>query len=206
MQPAFGMAEVATCITYQNHFDFVTGVHRFRKSSLGGKLVRASDGDQNAIDFIDLGPPIPGVRIRIVDKHGRVLPEAVIGRLQIEGDIVTPGYLNNAAAESGGVRWRRLVQHRRSRFHPQSPPDHHRQRKGDDRSLRRQLLPVTRSKISSIGPKALYLPMPLLAASRMLAPAPKSWRFFSWCRHEGIERRLESDQEASAPTSLASWV
>ncbi len=98
MQPAFGMAEVATCITYQNHFDFVTGVHRFRKSSLGGKLVRASDGDQNAIDFIDLGPPIPGVRIRIVDKHGRVLPEAVIGRLQIEGDIVTPGYLNNAAA------------------------------------------------------------------------------------------------------------
>lgn len=98
MQPAFGMAEAATCITYQNHFDFMTGVHRFKKSSLDGKLIEAGDGDQNAIDFIDLGPPIPGVQIRIVDKHGRVRPEAVIGRLQIKGDIVTPGYLNNAAA------------------------------------------------------------------------------------------------------------
>ena len=35
MQPAFGMAEVCTCITYQNHFALETGIHRVRKASLG---------------------------------------------------------------------------------------------------------------------------------------------------------------------------
>ena len=98
MQPAFGMAEVATCMTYQNNFDLKTGVHRFSKSSLGSKLSAAFPDDRHAIDFVDLGPPIPGVEIRIVNKNGELLAEGIIGRLQIKGSVLMPGYFDNAAA------------------------------------------------------------------------------------------------------------
>ena len=100
MQPAFGMAEVCTCMTYQNNFDPESGVHRFRKSSLGGLLEPAETDDPAAITFVDLGPPVPGVEIRITDKENRVVPEGVIGRFQIRGAVVTPGYLYNDAANA----------------------------------------------------------------------------------------------------------
>lgn len=97
MQPAFGMAEVCTCIVYQNHFDFETGVHQFQKSSLNSRL-RKAERDAETVSFIDLGPPVQGVQIRIVDRENQLLLEGVIGRLQIRGDVVTPGYFNNQAA------------------------------------------------------------------------------------------------------------
>src|SRR6266571_2702149 len=98
MQPAFGMAEVCTCMTYQNQFRVDTGVHRVLKSSLHGVLREADRDDATAISFVDLGPPIPGVQIRITDADNHLLPEGVIGRLQIKGAVVTPGYLNNESA------------------------------------------------------------------------------------------------------------
>ena len=100
MQPAFGMAEICTCMTYQNHFANDSGVHRIQKSSLGEKLTKTNDANEGAIEFIDLGSPVPGVQIRITDQDNKVLPEGVIGRLQIKGDVVTPGYLNNEAANT----------------------------------------------------------------------------------------------------------
>ncbi|MGK7873175.1 MAG: SDR family NAD(P)-dependent oxidoreductase [Xenococcaceae cyanobacterium] len=98
MQPAFGMAEVCTCMTYQNHFGIGTGVHCFKKDSLNGKLHIADEEDTQTATFVDLGSPVPGVQIRIVDNNNQLLPEGVIGRLQIKGDVVTPGYFNNDTA------------------------------------------------------------------------------------------------------------
>ena len=95
IQPAFGMAEVCTCMTYQNRFDFQSGIHRIKKSSLGGQLLKAEATDTDVIEFIDLGTTVPGVQIRIADGDNQILPEGVIGRLQIKGKVVTPGYLNN---------------------------------------------------------------------------------------------------------------
>ena len=100
MQPAFGMAEVCTCMTYAN--DFVSescGIH-VAKSSLGGALEKVSGDQGNSIHFIDLGPPMPGVEIRIADGRGKTLPELVIGLFQIRGAVTTPGYLNNPEANA----------------------------------------------------------------------------------------------------------
>ncbi|MFO0759933.1 MAG: AMP-binding protein [Byssovorax sp.] len=99
MQPAFGMAEVCTCMTYANDFSIERGVHRVLKSSLGGDL-RLTDHEDLATvtTFVDLGPPVPGVQIRITDGQNRPVREGVIGRFQIKGGVVTPGYLNNAQA------------------------------------------------------------------------------------------------------------
>ncbi|MBN2535370.1 MAG: amino acid adenylation domain-containing protein [Spirochaetales bacterium] len=100
MQPAFGMAEVCTCMTYNNDFDFdPVSVHRFLKSSLAGDLVEAGTDSPDASTFIDLGGPIKGVSIRIADAKNRVLPEGRIGRFQIRAPkLVTPGYYKNSEA------------------------------------------------------------------------------------------------------------
>jgi nonribosomal peptide synthetase DhbF len=100
MQPAFGMAEVCTCMTYVNDFSLGRRVHWVDKSSLGGALVFTSAEARAAIAFVDLGPPMPGVQIRIADEANRVVPEGKIGRLQIKGGVTTPGYLDNPAANA----------------------------------------------------------------------------------------------------------
>ncbi|MGK3964008.1 amino acid adenylation domain-containing protein [Sorangium sp. So ce118] len=98
MQPAFGMAEVCTCMTYNNDFDLAAGVRWALRGSLEGDLQFAAGEDAAAAPFVDLGPPVPGVQIRIADAQNRVVPEGVIGRLQIKGEVVTPGYLYNEEA------------------------------------------------------------------------------------------------------------
>ncbi|NEQ06321.1 MAG: SDR family NAD(P)-dependent oxidoreductase, partial [Moorea sp. SIO4E2] len=100
MQPAFGMAEVCTAITYQNQFDFESAIHRIRKFSIGGQLIKGEATDTDVIEFTDVGAPVPGVQIRITDENNKLLPEGVIGRCQIKGKVVTPGYLNNPQANS----------------------------------------------------------------------------------------------------------
>jgi acyl-CoA synthetase (AMP-forming)/AMP-acid ligase II/acyl carrier protein len=98
MQPSFGMAEVCTTMTYRNGFSLESAAHRVDKASLGGHLETAAPEAPGAITFIDLGPPVPGVEIRIAGPDGGLLPERVIGRLQIRGAVVTPGYLRNSEA------------------------------------------------------------------------------------------------------------
>lgn len=99
MQPAFGMAEVCTCMTYQNQFNEQTDIYRIKKASVGSQLELTTDS-HDVIEFTDLGLPVPGVQIRIVDDENLLFPEGVIGRLQIKGKVVTPGYLNNPQANA----------------------------------------------------------------------------------------------------------
>jgi acyl-CoA synthetase (AMP-forming)/AMP-acid ligase II/acyl carrier protein len=98
MQPAFGMAETATCMTYANHFSLSTSVRRVLKSSLSGVLQPARESGADAVEFVSLGTVAPGVSIRIAGPDESLLPENVIGRLQIKGPVVTPGYFNNDEA------------------------------------------------------------------------------------------------------------
>lgn len=97
MQPAFGMAEACTCMTYDERFDFERSIHRVAKSSLHAALRPAVGGEPSTV-FVDCGPVVRGVQIRIADKSNTVMREGTIGRLQIKGPVITPGYLNNPAA------------------------------------------------------------------------------------------------------------
>ncbi|MEM6456774.1 MAG: AMP-binding protein, partial [Acidobacteriota bacterium] len=98
MQPAYGMAEVCTAITYGNDVTLAEQVHRVAKDSLGGRL-RFAPSDAPASSalqtFVDAGAPIPGVALRIVDGAGERVETGVIGRVQARGAVVTPGYLAN---------------------------------------------------------------------------------------------------------------
>ncbi|MEH2337084.1 SDR family NAD(P)-dependent oxidoreductase [Nostoc sp.] len=78
IHPAFGMCETASGITYSNSF------------SLESSLDNTS--------FVELGSPIAGASLRIVDENEQIVLEGIIGRLQVKGASVTRGYYQNPQA------------------------------------------------------------------------------------------------------------
>lgn len=105
VQPAFGMAELGSGITYfvpseANPLRF----HTVRKPSTGSSIERVGEDDPAATHFADLGPPIPGVSLRIVDNDNTVLPMETVGRLQVKGDVVFQGYFENPAANASSFQ------------------------------------------------------------------------------------------------------
>ena len=75
MHPAWGMSETSSGVTYSDRF----------------QLELTSDDDA----FVEVGAPIPGFSIRIVDSNDQVLEEGAIGRLQVKGCTVMQGYYKN---------------------------------------------------------------------------------------------------------------
>ncbi|HYG22344.1 MAG TPA: condensation domain-containing protein [Verrucomicrobiae bacterium] len=98
MQPAFGMAEVCTCMTYANSFGVMSGARRYAKTSLSGDLQETLSESGDSVEFVSLGTVTPGIAMRIANEKNEALRENQIGRLQIKGPVVTPGYYHNPAA------------------------------------------------------------------------------------------------------------
>jgi len=97
IRPAFGMAELGSGITY--HVE--TPEHPLKFHSMPRQ---SSDADSVAADspvaatLTGLGPPIPGVAIRIVNDDNEIVPENTLGHLQVSGSVVSPGYFRNPEA------------------------------------------------------------------------------------------------------------
>jgi amino acid adenylation domain-containing protein len=72
MHPAWGMSETSSAVTYSDNFRIGCGA--------------------NLSSFVEVGKPVPGVSIRIVDSQGNWLKEGQVGRLQVRGRSVTEGY------------------------------------------------------------------------------------------------------------------
>lgn len=102
VQPAFGMAEVATCMTYNNNFNCEGSTLSISKEiSASGRITFSQE---NSSKIIDLGPPIRGVEIRITDNNDNIVAEGIIGNLQIRGNTVCGGYYNNIEAQADSFR------------------------------------------------------------------------------------------------------
>lgn len=74
IRPAFGMSETCSGITWAD-----------RECLREGR-----DGEA----YVELGPPIPGAKIRIVGPDGETAREGEVGRLEVSGPSVTKGYWN----------------------------------------------------------------------------------------------------------------
>ncbi|HYG09226.1 MAG TPA: SDR family NAD(P)-dependent oxidoreductase, partial [Pyrinomonadaceae bacterium] len=100
MHPAYGMAELSSACVYSHAFDLErgTGVNFVDKNSLGTQIRRVNTDHEDAITFVEVGVPIPGFSMRIVDGDNQLLSESTIGRLQFKGPNVTSGYYNNDEA------------------------------------------------------------------------------------------------------------
>ena len=55
-------------------------------------------------DDCSVGPPIPGVRLRIVDLEGRDLPDGEVGELWARGPNVMKGYYRDAEATAAAIK------------------------------------------------------------------------------------------------------
>ncbi|MFD4530571.1 MupA/Atu3671 family FMN-dependent luciferase-like monooxygenase [Kitasatospora sp. NPDC058397] len=95
----WGMAETCTVITYKRYHE--DGARRLvRTDSLTGRLEPADPAShERGTGFLSMGRPAPGTRMRVAGEDGRALPEHWVGRLQVNSGRVTPGYLNNPAAD-----------------------------------------------------------------------------------------------------------
>ncbi|MBW4505894.1 MAG: SDR family NAD(P)-dependent oxidoreductase [Scytonematopsis contorta HA4267-MV1] len=78
MHPAWGMAETSSGTIYSDTF-----------------LLNSTTDEQK---FVEVGAPIPGFAMRIVDAQNQVVEEETIGRLQVKGASVTSGYYQNPQA------------------------------------------------------------------------------------------------------------
>jgi acyl-CoA synthetase (AMP-forming)/AMP-acid ligase II/thioesterase domain-containing protein/acyl carrier protein len=76
LRPAFGMTETCAASVYSHEFP---------------------EGDANR-EFASVGLPITGFRMRIVDEHGKPLPEGEPGEFQVRGPMVFSRYHNNEDA------------------------------------------------------------------------------------------------------------
>ncbi|HEV7830335.1 MAG TPA: alpha/beta fold hydrolase [Pseudonocardiaceae bacterium] len=80
MWPVWGMAETSSAVVHSERFSATT----------------SSDNDS----FVEVGRPIAGIRLRVVDENNSILPEGKIGRLHVQGAMVTAGYYENAEANA----------------------------------------------------------------------------------------------------------
>ncbi|MEU6088789.1 SDR family NAD(P)-dependent oxidoreductase [Streptomyces sp. NPDC047085] len=100
MVPAWGMSETCSGVTYtrQSREDLTAGTVSIDPASLGETIRYVDPDDLEAVVLSRVGRPIPGVRIRIVDDGGAVLPEGRMGELRITGPTITAGYFGNEEA------------------------------------------------------------------------------------------------------------
>jgi non-ribosomal peptide synthase protein (TIGR01720 family) len=102
MHPTYGMAELSSACIYSHRFDLEggTGVHFLDGTALSGHVRFLTAQQPGAVPFLEVGVPLPGFAMRIVDAEDRVVEEDVVGRLQAQGPVVTRGYYDNPQANA----------------------------------------------------------------------------------------------------------
>jgi fatty-acyl-CoA synthase len=89
---AYGMAETALGVSFAP-VDTGLQVDEIDAVELEEHRRAVPAGDGPARRFPLLGPPLPGIEVRVVGDDGAVLGEREVGVLQLRGESVTPGYL-----------------------------------------------------------------------------------------------------------------
>jgi acyl-CoA synthetase (AMP-forming)/AMP-acid ligase II/acyl carrier protein len=96
MQPEWGMSETCSAILASTNLNTKdkAGVIYIKKESLTG-ILEVSEDKNEAISFVDLGRVYKGISLRIVDQSNIIVKERRIGKLQVKGVCITPGYYKN---------------------------------------------------------------------------------------------------------------
>ena len=99
LAPVYGLAEVTLGLGFPpaGRGLLVDRVQR-EPLALEGRAVPAADDDDNALEVVACGQPMPGYQARVVDAAGRELPERHQGRLEFKGPSTTSGYYRNPEA------------------------------------------------------------------------------------------------------------
>ncbi|PPS81432.1 SDR family NAD(P)-dependent oxidoreductase [Streptomyces sp. MH60] len=100
MVPAWGMSETCSGITYtrQSLDDPAAGTVAVDPASFGESVRHLPPDHPDAVVLSRVGRPVPGVRLRIVDEDGTVLPEGRMGELRVTGATIMARYFGNEEA------------------------------------------------------------------------------------------------------------
>lgn len=95
--PVYGLAEstVGLAVPTPGRKPWIDKVDR---KSYEEKQVAIPTEDENSLEFVSCGPPLPGHAIRIVDDENLIVPERHIGHLQFKGPSNMQGYYGNPEA------------------------------------------------------------------------------------------------------------
>ncbi|MCO7224345.1 non-ribosomal peptide synthetase/type I polyketide synthase [Pleionea sp. CnH1-48] len=101
---AYGLAEASLMVSLGKPGD---GVREFfvdrERLNIGDKVVEVSEADENVLKLVDCGAILQSVQVRITDGEGNLLPEKVVGKVEIFGDNVSQGYYNNPQASKAAI-------------------------------------------------------------------------------------------------------
>ena len=95
--PAYGLAEASLAVTMTPPGNSPGSGQFSRRKLAHGKVSRAPNS-KDLVEFTNLGLPVRGTRVRIVDDAHHVLEENMVGKIEVSGDSVTKGYIGDEAA------------------------------------------------------------------------------------------------------------
>ncbi|NNF41084.1 MAG: non-ribosomal peptide synthetase [Woeseiaceae bacterium] len=99
MYPVYGLAEATVGVSLPVPGSEYSRITVDRHSLRVGEPYRAVEPQHaDAVSFVKVGRAIRDVRIRITDDNDQVLPDAVIGNIQLQGDSVTERIYGDEAA------------------------------------------------------------------------------------------------------------
>ncbi|MEU6486917.1 amino acid adenylation domain-containing protein [Streptomyces sp. NPDC046887] len=110
--PVYGLAEATLAVTFPPPGETAVPVILERSAlSRGVAVERAAGGD--AVEVMDVGPPVPGCSVRITDGAGRLLGDRRVGHIEVSGPQLARGYhglpeatalaFSEVADDSGGA-------------------------------------------------------------------------------------------------------
>jgi acyl-CoA synthetase (AMP-forming)/AMP-acid ligase II len=101
--PSYGLAEHVLAATFPPRGRRPRGERVIREDLNDRREARAS-ADAAAVTLVSCGRPFPGHDLRIVDEHGRALPERHVGEIALAGPSVMVGYYKHEVATAEVLR------------------------------------------------------------------------------------------------------
>jgi amino acid adenylation domain-containing protein len=95
MSPVYGLAEATLGVTISDINQKFKYLSVNRETLKKGEQIKVVATIENGIDIVNVGSPINGCEIRIVNETGEPLAEKTIGQVVIRGQITTAGYYKN---------------------------------------------------------------------------------------------------------------
>ncbi|CAM5620089.1 Peptide synthetase OS=Streptomyces viridochromogenes OX=1938 GN=ACM01_26125 PE=3 SV=1 [Streptomyces viridochromogenes] len=101
--PVYGLAEATLAVTAPPLGETAVPLRLDRRALSAG---RAVPGEDDAVELMDVGAPVPGCEVRITDGTGEALDAGRVGHIEVRGPQVARGYHRDpeasAAAFTGG--------------------------------------------------------------------------------------------------------
>ncbi|MEV6693451.1 amino acid adenylation domain-containing protein [Micromonospora sp. NPDC051196] len=91
LRPVYGLAEATLAVTFPPPGEVAVPQVLDRAELSRGVAVPTRPGP-HAVELMDLGHPVAGCAVRVVDEHGRGLPEQRVGQIEVRGPNVARGY------------------------------------------------------------------------------------------------------------------